>query len=78
MCIKDICYNMYYCLYETFHSLNGNGNSSDNNNNKSVQRKVLFVDEEKGLIYYNKLPSNYEYDYNHNCNVPVGSGSVDF
>ena len=71
MCIKDICYNMYYCLYETFHSLNGNG--CDNNNN-SVQRKVLFVDEEKGLIYYNKLPSSYDYD----CASGSAAGSMDF
>ena len=66
MCIKDICYNMYYCIYETFHSLNGN------NHNISVQRKILFVDEENGFIYYNKLPSSYDYD----CASGSAAGSV--
>ena len=69
ICIKDICYNIYYCLYECFYP---------SSTIKSI-RQVLFIDEERGFIYYNQLPTTYDYNNNNNNNnESTRNNSVEF
>ncbi len=52
ICIKNICINIYYCFFEMC-----------NKQNKKIQilSSEWFIDEERGLVYYNQLPENYDY-----------------
>ena len=53
ICVKDICYNIYYCIYEIF---------CPPDKDRYPKVKELFIDEERGLVYYNQLPTIYEYE----------------
>ena len=51
MCIRDICYTIYYQIIECWYS-----------KPDPIKPRQLFIDEERGLVYYDNLPEIYNYN----------------
>ena len=51
MCIRDICYTIYYQIIECWYS-----------KPEPPQQRQLFIDEERGLVYYDNLLEIYNYN----------------